>query len=315
MAKLELTVSDGESGARLDKAIVALAQGASRARIKKAIESGSVRVNGRIVPKGGVVKAGDIITIDEAVARPSGASCEAEPDAPLCIRFESSEVLVVDKPAHQPTAPLREGEVGTLASALLGHFPELHGIGYSAREPGIVHRLDTGTSGLVIVARNAGAFEKLRSALKNGQIHKEYWLLCRSENLPDNSIIEYPIANHPKDKRRVYPCVHPRDVIRYAPRPATTRYGVQARVGDWALVRAEAPQAIRHQLRAHFAAIGHPLAGDVLYGGEEVAGLDRHALHAGRVAYDGAGDERLRFDVSSPLPDDMAKHVQGVHMV
>jgi 23S rRNA pseudouridine1911/1915/1917 synthase len=97
--------------------------------------------------------------------------------------------------------------------------------------------------------------------------------------------------------------------MRYAPRPAVTTYRVEKRVGPWALVRAEAARAVRHQLRAHFAAIEHPLAGDVLYGGAAVEGLSRHALHAARVSYDGGGDAALAFDVTSPLPDDMAKLV------
>lgn len=310
MAKLEFTVPDTLNGARLDKAVVALAPGASRARVKKAIEGGDVRVNGRTLAKGGVVATGDVIAIDEAAVKSGDSPCVPEPEAPLVVRHDSAAVLVVDKPAGQPTAPLREGETGTLANALLGHYPELDGIGYSSREPGIVHRLDTETSGLVVAARTAEVFETLRVALKDEKIEKEYLLVCKSEGLPDEGTIEYPIANHPKDKRRVYPCIHPRDVIRYEPRAASTRYQVEKRVGPWALVRAEAKRAIRHQLRAHFAALGHPLAGDTLYGGEEVSGLGRHALHAARVAWDGEGNKELAFDVVSELPEDMANLVR-----
>jgi 23S rRNA pseudouridine1911/1915/1917 synthase len=308
MAKLEVTVTDELNGARLDKAIVALVEGASRARVKRAIEDGSVSVNGRIIAKGGVVKEGDRILVDEELGSAS-AACIPEPNAPLQVRHESPKLLVVDKPAGQPTAPIRADETGTLANAIAGHHPELVGIGYSPREPGIVHRLDTETSGLVVVARSAETFELLRDALQFEKLGKEYLLICASENLPDQGTIEYPITNHPKDKRRVYPCIHPRDVMRYAPRPATTSYRVERRVGPWALVRAEAARAVRHQLRAHFAAIEHPLAGDVLYGGVAVEGLARHALHAARISYDGGGDAALVFDVKSPLPDDMAKLV------
>jgi 23S rRNA pseudouridine1911/1915/1917 synthase len=199
-------------------------------------------------------------------------------------------------------------ERGTLANALVGHHPELVGVGYSPREPGIVHRLDTETSGLVVVARTAEAFDALTAALKAERIVKEYLLVCAAEGLPDQGSIEYPIANHPKDKKRVYPCIHPRDVIRYAPRPATTGYRVERRGGKWALVRAEAARAVRHQVRAHFAALGHALAGDALYGGEAVPDLSRHALHASRVALVD-DDDALAFDVSSPLPEDMASLV------
>lgn len=307
MATIEVTVTEELAGARLDKALIALAPGASRARVKKAIEERAVRVNGRVRSKGDLVQAGDVLSFDEALAASSESPCIAEPDADLVVRHASAAVLVVDKAPGQPTTPLRADEAGTLASALVGHYPELAGVGYSPREPGVIHRLDTDTSGLVVVARTAAAFEALREALQSERIAKEYLLVCASEGLPDDGSIEHPIANHPKDQKRVYPCVHPRDVMRYAPRPALTRFTVERRVGKWALVRATAPRAIRHQIRAHFAAIGHPLAGDTLYGPEgAAAALPRHALHAAHVAFDGGGDPSLAFDVTSELPADMA---------
>ncbi|HVJ88860.1 MAG TPA: RluA family pseudouridine synthase, partial [Labilithrix sp.] len=220
MAKLECTVTAELDGARLDKAIVTLVEGASRSRVKRAIEDGAVRVNGRVLAKGGVVNTGDVIALEAAAVKSAEGSAVPEPDAPLSLPYESAVVLVADKPAGQPTAPLKSDETGTLANALVGRFPELAGIGYSPREPGVVHRLDTDTSGLVVVARTEAAFDALREALQSEKLVKEYLLVCRSEGLPDDGTIEHPIANHPKDKKRVYPCVHPRDVMRYAPRPA-----------------------------------------------------------------------------------------------
>lgn len=321
MAKIEVTVGEELEGARLDKAVVTLVEGASRARVKKAIEEREVRVNGRVLAKGGLVHTGDVIALEESAVRSGDEPAVPEPSAPLTIAFASAGVIVADKPAGQPTAPIKAGETGTLAGALVGRYPELAGIGYSAREPGIVHRLDNDTSGLVIVARTAAAFDVLRDALQNERITKEYLLVCASDDLPDEGTIEHPIANHPKDKKRVYPCIHPRDVMRYAPRPALTRYSVERRAGRWALVRATAPRAVRHQIRAHFASIGHPLAGDTLYrppsdlGVDEpppeasAAPIERHALHAARVAFD--GDATLAFDVTSPLPADMARLLDG----
>ena len=300
------TVPDALDGERLDKAIIALAEGASRARVKKAIEAGAIRVNGRRIAKGGLVKAGDEIEIVVSISSAEETGCLPDPAAPLTIVFESPDVLVADKPVGQASAPIREGELGTLANALLARYPELAGIGYSPREPGIVHRIDADTSGLVVVARTAEAFQILRDGLLAELLAKSYYLICKEDGLPDEGTIEYPIANHPKDSKRVYPCIHPRDVIRYSPRPAMTDYTVEKRVGPWALVRAEAPRAIRHQLRAHFAALGHPLAGDTLYGGETVEGLTRHALHASRVTFEG---KSIDFDVHSPLPADMASIV------
>jgi 23S rRNA pseudouridine1911/1915/1917 synthase len=304
----EVVVPESLDGVRLDRALAQLVPELSRARVKRAIELGAVRVNGRRVPKGGSVAKGDALRID--VERVADAPAVATPGAPLRILFESAQVVVVDKPAGQPTAPLRPGETGTLVGAVLAHFAELVPaadayIGHSPRDPGILHRLDTETSGAVVVARTAPAFEELKTALKEGKLDKRYLLLCAAEGLPEEGTIEFPLANHPKDQRRVYACVHPRDVMRYEPRPASTRYVVQQRTHTWALVEAQAGKALRHQIRAHFAAIGHPLAGDELYGGPVIRALGRHALHAARVSYAG-GPVVHAFDVSVPLPKDMA---------
>jgi 23S rRNA pseudouridine1911/1915/1917 synthase len=304
----ELIVPTSLDGARLDKAIAQLMPELSRARIKRAIELGAVRVNGRRLAKGGTVGDGDALRIDvtQVVELPAVAT----PDAPLKVVYESAEVVVADKPAGQPTAPLRPGETGTLVNAILGRYPELvphwpdEYIGHAAREPGIIHRLDTETSGVVVVARTAAAFATLKAALKDGHIDKRYLLVCAEQGLPDEGSIEFPLANHPKDQRRVYACVHPRDVVRYEPRPASTRYRVVERAGTWALVEATVEKALRHQIRAHFAAIGHPLAGDELYGGVVIRALGRHALHASRVRFAG-GDGVDAFDASAPTPKDM----------
>jgi 23S rRNA pseudouridine1911/1915/1917 synthase len=299
----ELHVTETLDGARLDKATVELAEGKlSRARVKKAIEAGEVRVNGRRRAKGSLVSKGDVITLEADLSLDEAAAAEA--GAPLVVRFETAAVVVVDKPAGQPTAPLKPGETGTLANAIVARYPETAGIGYSPREPGLLHRLDTDTSGLVVVARTADAFAELKDALKDGRIEKRYLLVCASDGLADDGTIAFPLASHPKDQRRVLACVHPRDVMRNAPRPASTTYRVVRRSGEWALVEADVSKALRHQIRAHFAAIEHPLVGDVLYGGTVIPGLGRHALHASRVTFH--GDPELAFDVESELPPELA---------
>jgi 23S rRNA pseudouridine1911/1915/1917 synthase len=292
-------------GERLDKAAAKLAANLSVARVKRAIDEGQVRVNGRRRAKGASVAEGETITIARDQVLSPDSPAMADPDAALVVRFESKTVIVADKPAGQPTAPLKPSERGTLANALVGKYPELAGIGYSPREPGILHRLDTNTSGLVIVARTADAFAALREALQDGRIEKKYVLVCKSEGLADEGTIAHPLANHPKDHRRVLACVHPRDVMRNAPRQASTSYRVLRRGDEYALVEATVARALRHQIRVHFAAIGHPLVGDALYGSTDTSLGNRHALHASAVAFAGA-DEASAFDVESPLPPELA---------
>lgn len=310
----ELVVPESLDGVRLDKVIAELLPELSRARVKRAIELGVVRVNGRRQPKGGVVASQDVVRID--IAQVADAPAVGTPGAPLKVVFETAQLIVVDKPAGQPTAPLKPGETGTLVNAILGRYAELvpdsvHGfVGHSPREPGIIHRLDTETSGVVVAARTAAAFATLKAALKEGRLDKRYLLLCAEQGLPDEGTIEFPLANHPKDQRRVQACIHPRDVMRYEPRPACTRYRVLQRSGTWALVEAKVDKALRHQIRAHFSAIEHPLAGDELYGGPVIRALGRHALHAASVAYGGGGGIEA-FEASVPLPKDIANILEA----
>jgi 23S rRNA pseudouridine1911/1915/1917 synthase len=313
---VRISITGAEAGSRLDKLLVQKVPGLGRAGAKRLFTEGRVRVfpggegRGRRADKGDVAAEHDVIELDlDEAAR--GSAAVPDPAAPLEIVLETPLVLVVDKPAGQPTAPLDPGERGTVANALLARYPELAGIGFSPREPGLCHRLDTGTSGLVLAARTKQAFETLTHALKEGRLDKRYLVICEAKDLPETGTIDIPLAPHPKDRRRVYPCVHPRDVARYAPRPATTTYTKLSEHGRWALVEVKAPKAARHQIRAHFAAIEHPLAGDVLYGGPEVPELvsgeqGRHALHAHHITWKGDADVPA-FTVESALPGDLAK--------
>ena len=312
---MRITITEAEAGARLDKLIVQKVPGLGRAGAKRLFQEGRIRIftegadsRGRLAAKGDVAVLADVIELQLAETT-QGSAAVPDPDLPLTIVLETPEVVIADKPAGQPTAPLDPGERGTLANALLARYPEMAGIGFSPREPGLCHRLDTGTSGLVLAARTQRAFEVLTRALKNGRLDKRYLVICATKDLPESGTIDIPLAPHPKDKRRVYPCVHPRDVARYAARPASTEYTKLSEHGDWALVEVKAPKAARHQIRVHFAAIEHPLAGDALYGGPRLPGAPegehgRHALHAHRITWTGDADVPA-FSVQSPLPDDL----------
>lgn len=309
---MRIPVTAAEAGARLDKLLVQKVPGLGRADAKRLFDEKRVRVfaggegRGRLGAKGDVAAQGDVIELDlEEGTR--GSAAVPDPEAPLDVLLETPDVVVIDKPAGQPTAPIDPGEKGAVANALVARYPETATIGYSPREPGICHRLDTGTSGLVLAARTQKAFDTLTRAIKEGRLDKRYLVICASKDLPETGTIDIPLAPHPKDRRRVYPCIHPRDVARYAPRPASSAYTVLRAEGPWALVEVKAPKAARHQIRAHFAAIDHPLAGDTLYGGPEAPGLGerRHALHAHHITWKGDADLPA-FTIESPLPRELA---------
>ncbi len=299
VSTLRIEVQEADAGKRLDKVVVsAFESRLGRSGARALFEHGAVRVDGRVARKGDQARAGSVITVASDV--PLDDAAVAQPGLELDVRLEREDVVVVCKPAGMPTAPLRGGEIGTLVNALVARYPEMRAFGHSRREPGIVHRLDTDTSGLLIAARTAEAFEELVSALRAEQIHKGYLLLCDDTDLADSGVVEIPLCPHPKDTRRVLACVHPRDQARYSPRPASTSYRVLERAQGVALVEATAPKAARHQIRAHMAAIGHPLLGDALYGGES-ARLSRHALHAYHVVWRGSASVPA-FEVRDEVP-------------
>ena len=303
MADYEFAVDEQMQGQRLDKLVIerlggTIGRGAARALF----ESGAVRVDGRRVAKGRLARLGEHVSVAFA---DEGPPVVPEPDMALDVRLERADLVVVCKPAGMPTAPLRGGETGTIANALIGRYPDMVSVGSSEREPGLLHRLDSGTSGLIVAARTTQAFAVLAEALRQGQLCKKYWLICQAADLAASGVIELPLCSHPKDSRRVMACVHPRDVERYSPRPASTAYRVIEQVGSMAWVEAVAARAARHQLRVHFAAIGHPLIGDGLYGGDTTE-LQRQALHAYYVSFKGTADV-AGFEVETTLPDDLQR--------
>lgn len=299
---VEFTVLPEDSGKRLDWVLVKRVDDMTRQKARILTEAGKVRVNGRVAVKSHPVEGGDVVVLDEV---PQRTEFEAEPDpnAPLEIAHEDKWLVIANKPAGQPTHPLRAGELGTLANALLARYPEMKTVGYGSKEPGIVHRLDNDTSGLVLAARDAATFEALRAALKSGQIDKRYSALCEGWVSAPRTI-EMPIAPHPRDKKRVVACVEGRDKPHTA-RPARTELVRAERIGSMSLVELSAPTALRHQIRVHMAAIGHPLAGDLLYGGPAVEDLSRHFLHAQSLEFDHPGTGK-RMKCSCDLPKELS---------
>jgi 23S rRNA pseudouridine1911/1915/1917 synthase len=297
---LELQVDEADAGSRLDVVLVRRVEAMTRAKARRMIADGEVRVNGRRVRKGARLALGDRVLLD-SMPIPSDFAAAPAVDLPLLVRYEDVHLVVVDKPARVPTHPLRPDETETLAGALVARYPEMAGVGYSPREPGIVHRLDNDTSGVIVAARNAAAFDALRAALTSGQMDKRYQALVHGEVAA--GVCEAPIAPHPSDPRRVQACVSDDDHYDKA-RPARTEILEARAIGAYSLLELRASVAVRHQIRAHLAAIDRPLCGDWLYGGPSIPDLERHFLHASRVSFLHP-IEHTPLEVSSPLPNEL----------
>lgn len=301
---MKIVIDAEQATTRLDK-VIAGVTGLGRAAVKRLFDEGRVKLGKRAAQKGELVPEGREVVLDMPEAPPPGPP-PAAPEIDLVVLLERRDLIVVNKPAGIPTAPLKPGETGTMVNALLARYPDIAGVGFTALEPGLVHRLDNGTSGVLVVARSSVVFDALVNALKRGEIEKEYLAVCEDQGLSDSGTLDIPLVPHPKDRRRVLACLHPRDVSRYNPRPAITEYKVIRRAGGLALVSLHAPKALRHQIRAHLAAVGCPIVGDVLYGAQPREGLDRHALHASLVRW--KGDAKVpSFSVKADLPEELAK--------
>jgi 23S rRNA pseudouridine1911/1915/1917 synthase len=278
MSVAELEIEEEDAGLRVDVILVRRVPELSRARAKALIEEGAVRVDGRRVKKSYIVSVGDRVTLEKT---PGLVDFYAAPDSGLAldVLVETDGYVVVVKPAGVPTHPLKEGELGTLAGALVARYPEMRDVGYSTREPGILHRLDNDTSGVVLAARDQTTFERLREQLQEGQIEKRYLARCQG-SVPAPIVIDTPIANDPRDRRRVCVCKDPREIKRLRAQPAQTEILTSTPAEHGSLIEVRANNARRHQIRAHLASIGHPLLGDTLYGGPPLAPPNRHLLHA-----------------------------------
>lgn len=297
---VRIVVGPGDRELRIDQ-LVARALGVSRRRAGELCAAGNVRARGRAVDKGERAA----IFEELSVFVPESAPVVPEPELPLEVRLERPDLVVVSKPAGIPTVPIAPGERGTLAGALLARYPEIAGIGHRPREPGVIHRLDTLTSGLVIVARTRDAFERLVHALRAGEIEKRY-LAVVSAGLPPSGAVDLPLAPDPKSRHRVRVATA-KSGYRKA---AETRYRVLREGGGYALVELAAHRAFRHQVRAHLAAIGHPIVGDRVYGGPLDPRLPaRHALHASYAAW--AGDATRSFVVTDPAPPEFLALLRG----
>lgn len=298
----EFLVSPAEAGLRLDQFLTRLLAPTSRRTVSRLIAAGDVTRNARPASKGERVEPGDSIVLRDST---SDDAAWPEPELPLAVVWQSETAVIVDKAAGVPSAALPGRTRGTVAGALLARFPEMAEVGFGAREPGLLHRLDTQTSGLLLAARTQHAFDVLRRALSDGRLEKKYLALVHGHP-PPHGCVDAELESI-QGGRQVAPTRPTR------PGRNVTEFRLLEQRGEIALVEVGIGRGYRHQIRAHLASVGLPLLGDILYGGPDATLAPRHALHASSLAY--AGTEVSAFSVRSPLPSDLARVWDGAPRV
>lgn len=316
-------IGPNSAGLRADLALSQLIPQLSRRDIQKLCDAGRVVRRQRPLKKSDLLLLGDLVTVYAGPCRRAVPNGEMR----LNLRLETKHWVVVAKPAGTPTAPRDATEIDTLANALVAAYPEMAGVGHHALEPGLLHRLDNGTSGLLVAARSAEAFQAATRALKQGHWKKRYLALVHGCSLPTAAVIEGMLEpDRRKPERVLVPAgvkvteLLPESVWddgsspalqRSSGAPHRTRFAVLRNLDDLAYVEVSVGVAFRHQIRAHFAAAGWPLVNDVTYGAtiDPVLPPRRHALHAARVAWSGSEDFP-GFDVAEPLTDDLSELLQ-----
>ncbi len=298
---ISLTAAQG--GDRLDRYLAQALPDLSRSQLQRLIDDGFVAVNHVPVAKASTKLASG----DEVVVRiPPPAPARAAPeDIPLDIVYEDDDLIVIDKPAGMVVHPAAGHFSGTLVNAVLAHAPDLEGVGDEKR-PGIVHRLDKDTSGLIVVAKNDRAHRHLQAQFKDRLAQKLYLALVVGHPPTPVGRIEAPIGRDPKNRQRMA-VLHEGDPTA---REAVTEYRTREMFKLFTLLEAEPKTGRTHQIRVHLSFLGCPLAGDTLYAsrrsaGIKLPGLNRHFLHAARLTLQLPSGPTRTFE--SPLPPDLSR--------
>jgi 23S rRNA pseudouridine1911/1915/1917 synthase len=306
----DIEVGPEYDGVRLDAFLSAIVSDRSRSQLQKLIKEG--RVTGPIaeLKASTPVKAGQRFVIDIPEPEPSSAVAE---DLPLTILYEDQDVVVIDKAAGMVVHPAAGHRTGTVVNALLHHVDDLSGIGGQLR-PGIVHRLDRGTSGVMVVAKNDTAHQELSRQFHDREVEKEYFALVWG-TVHAGKRIDAPIGRDPGDRQKM-------STRARRARSAVTRVTRAEHLKGVSLLQVTIATGRTHQIRVHLNAIGHPIVGDPTYGGvhrhvandvRAVQRLERPFLHAARLVFTHPGDGR-RMEFESPLPADLQTVLDDIRL-
>ena len=301
MEPILLRASEESKNQRLDAFLASSLDGLTRSQATRLIESGEVAVNGRAVGKSYKLAGGE----DIAVTLPEPEAVEAVPqDIPLDVVYEDADVIVVNKPSGMVVHPAPGHPDGTLVNALLYHCAgTLSGIGGALR-PGIVHRIDRDTSGLIIAAKNDAAHQYLSAQLADHTLARTYECIVVGALREDRGTVDAPIARHPTDRKRM--------AVVAGGREAVTHWEVIARYPGYTHVRCRLETGRTHQIRVHMAYIGHPILGDTVYGAKkEVPGLTGQCLHAVGLRFLHPRTHEV-VELSCPLPDEFTRMLQKI---
>ena len=312
MSRRTAAVGEAEHNLRLDRALGSLFEEHSRSFLARLIDEGHVRVDGSTAAKASQrVEAGQQIEID--IPETSPASLESQ-DLPLAILHSDDDIVVIDKPAGLVVHPAAGHQDGTLVNALLFHVTGLSGIGGEIR-PGIVHRLDKDTSGVMVIAKNDDAHRKLTAAWNSDAVRKEYLAVVYGTPSSDGGTVDAPVGRDPRDRKRM--------AVVEGGRRAITEYELIERLRHTSLVRCRLRTGRTHQIRVHMKHLGHPIVGDPAYSGPQwrgipdkrlqrlLASLGRQALHAARITFPHPRDgQPVTFE--APLPEDMRELVEAL---
>ncbi len=294
---LRLVVDQDAAGSRIDQFVARQVPALSRNQVQALIEAGQLILDGRPERKASAhLVAGSRIELP-APAPPSEPELIPNPDLPCPVLHEDEDLLVVDKPAGLVVHPAVGHDQDTLVNALVAAFPDLLAAFPDSRRPGIVHRLDRDTSGLILVARKAEAAASLEAQFKARSVEKTYLSLVRGIPSPAEGIVDAPIGRDPMQRQRMAALAEGK--------PARTTYRVLASAHGYSLVEARPHSGRTHQIRVHLAALGHPVAGDRVYGKRDRR-IARQALHAWRLSFEHPGSGVFQT-FESPLPEDFTR--------